>query len=314
MSAGAGADAGADASGAGAFAGASGGAFDAVVIGGGYAGMAAALQLARARRRVAVIDAGLRRNRFAGASHGVLGMDGVDAGEIAATARAQLLRYPSVRWIEDEAVSAAGRLDDFTVQTGAGEALRARRLVLATGVRDLLPPIEGLAARWGSGVLHCPYCHGYELEGAPTAFLAQGPEDLRAALLVCDWGPCTVLTNGAFAPDAAMRSALEAAGAALEPAPILRIEGAADVVLRGGAVLRVAALFLRPRTEPASPIAAQLGVAQGAEGRILVNGDGCSSAPGVYACGDGASASQTVSLAIGGGAWVGMRLHKSLLM
>src|SRR5688500_17510601 len=124
---------------------------DAIVIGGSYSGLSAALQLARARRRIAVVDAGLRRNRFAACSHGFLGQDGRAPADIVEDAKAQLLAYPHVRWVPETAASAEKRGDGFAVAT-PGETLQASRLVLATGVVDELPPIEGLAERWGRSV------------------------------------------------------------------------------------------------------------------------------------------------------------------
>ena len=140
---------------------------DVIVIGGSYAGMAAALQLLRAYRAVKVIDAGERRNRFADLSHGFLGQDGVAAAEIALTARRQLEAYPTLSWVEERATAVTGGTDDFTVTTADGELHHARRLLFATGLTDELPDIKGLSERWGKSVFHCPYCHGYELDRGP---------------------------------------------------------------------------------------------------------------------------------------------------
>jgi thioredoxin reductase len=146
---------------------------DFAVLGGSYAGLSAALQLARARRQVLVVDAGQRRNRFVdeagGSSHGFLGQDGRAPAEIAAEAKRQLLRYPTVKWIDGMA-DQAERLPNGRFAFRVGDvALSAARLVLATGVRDELPPVAGLAQRWGRSVFHCPYCHGYELGSSPVA-------------------------------------------------------------------------------------------------------------------------------------------------
>jgi thioredoxin reductase len=146
-------------------------AYDVIVIGGSYAGMAGALQLVRGRRKVAVIDAGVRRNRFAAHSHGLLGQDGKSPAAIAEEAKAQLLEYPSLDWIDGVARSVEKTGDLFSVTTYQGE-LFAKRLLLATGVSDTLPAINGLQDRWGRSVFHCPYCHGYELNQGPLGVLA----------------------------------------------------------------------------------------------------------------------------------------------
>ena len=146
--------------------------YDVVIVGGSYAGLSAGLQLARGRRKVLVIDAGLRRNRFAQHSHGFLGQDGRAPGDIAAQARAQLLAYPNVEWVDQSAVKAGQCAEGFAVVTADGQRFAARRLIIATGMVDVLPEIPGLAERWGKHVFHCPYCHGYELDGGPIGVLA----------------------------------------------------------------------------------------------------------------------------------------------
>lgn len=122
---------------------------DVIVVGGSYSGMAAALQLVRARRSVLVIDAGQRRNRFAGHSHGFLGQDGVPPDEIAANARRQLEAYPTLTWLEGRVETITGQADEFTVTTADGQSQLGRRILLATGVADQLPEVDGLAQRWG---------------------------------------------------------------------------------------------------------------------------------------------------------------------
>jgi len=153
--------------------------FDALVIGGSYGGLSAAMQLARARRRVLVVDAGQKRNRFAKTSHGFLTQDGRSPDAIAADGRAQLLLYPTVRWLHGTATEAEPLQDGFAVRTEAGERLQARVLVLATGVVDELPDIPGVAERWGRHVFHCPYCHGYELDRGRIGVLGVGPTSLH---------------------------------------------------------------------------------------------------------------------------------------
>ena len=133
--------------------------YDAIIIGGSYAGLSAALTLARAKRRVLVVDAGQRRNRFAHSSHGFLTQDGADPAAIAATAREQLMKYPTVTWRDDTVVEATAGTP-FGFGLAGGERVEARRVVLATGVVDELPDLPGVAERWGRSIFHCPYCHG----------------------------------------------------------------------------------------------------------------------------------------------------------
>ncbi len=290
--------------------------YDVIVVGGSYAGMAAALQLVRARRQVLIIDAGLRRNRFASHSHGFLSQDGVDPAEIARVARAQLQAYPTLHWVEGQAASAAGQKDAFVVTLGDGTRHQGRRLLFAMGVSDTLPMIEGLAERWGRHVFHCPYCHGYELNQGPIGVIATGPMSVHQAQLVVEWGPLTLLTNGVVSPDEATQADLAARGVKSDPTPITRLVGEADVVLADGRTLHFAGLFTASRNRPATPIAEAFGCA------LTETPFGChiqtdetkqTSVPGAFACGDVARVPHSVTLAVADGAWAGAQLHRSLV-
>lgn len=289
---------------------------DVIVIGGSYAGMAAALQLLRARRTVLVIDAGLRRNRFASHSHGFLTQDGVDPAEIARAARRQLEAYPTLTWIEGTAGAAAGEKDAFVVTTVDGRRFEARRLLFATGVSDELPAIEGLAERWGKSVFHCPYCHGYELNRGRIGVIATGPMSVHQAQLIPEWGEVTFFTNGAVALDDALRRDLSNRGVSIEEAAIARLDGHADVVLADGRRLEFAGLFTATRNAPATPVAATLGceIEETPFGtQIRVDGMKETGIAGAFACGDAARVPHSVSLAVGDGAWAGAQLHRSLV-
>lgn len=291
--------------------------YDVIIVGGSYAGLSAGLQLARARRSVLVLDSGLRRNRFAGTSHGFLGQDGRAPGDIAAEARAQLMAYPTVQWLADTAVEAMQAAAGFDVRTLAGKQLSARRLILASGVIDELPDIEGLQPRWGQSVFHCPYCHGYELNQGAIGVLATSPLSIHHALMLPDWGPTTFFINGVFEPDAEQLAQLAARGVRLETRRVRRIDGArADVVLSDGEIVAVAGLFAMPRTRMASPLADQLGCVfeEGPMGPFIqTDATQQTSVPGVFACGDAALAAGSVALAVGDGARAGAGTHRSLI-
>lgn len=291
---------------------------DYAVIGGSYAGLSAALQLARARRKVLVVDAGQRRNRFVdeggGTAHGFLSRDGEAPGAIAAEARRQLMRYATVQWLDgtaDDARPADG--GRFAFQAG-GQAVVARWLVLATGVLDELPPVPGLAERWGRSVFHCPYCHGYELDAGPIGIVAASPLAQHHALMLSDWGQPTLLLNGAYVPTPDDLAAFARRGTQVEATPIARIDGVADVVLTDGRVLRMNGLFTQPRTSMASPIAAQLGcvLADGPMGPFIqVDAMQQTSVPSVFACGDAARAAGNVAFAVADGAMAGVAAHRA---
>ena len=290
---------------------------DVIVIGGSYAGLSAALPLVRARRRVLVIDAGQRRNRFAVHSHGFLTQDGTEAARIAAIGRDQLLAYPTASWREGVAARAEAADGGFRVVMEDGEEATGRRLIVASGVKDHLPDVPGLAERWGRSVFHCPYCHGYELGGGHAGVLASSELSLHHALMLPDWGPTTLLLNGAFVPDADQAAQLDRRGVHVETGLVERIDGAADVVMRDGRILPFAGLFTLTRVAPASPIAAQLGCAmdESPAGTVIrVDAMKATSVPGVFACGDVARAAGSVPLAVGDGAMAGTAAHRSLMI
>ncbi|ANB19501.1 NAD(P)/FAD-dependent oxidoreductase [Dokdonella koreensis] len=289
---------------------------DVVVIGGSYAGLSAALQLARARRRVLVVDAGVRRNRFAAHSHGFLGQDGRAPGDIAAAGRAEVLAYPTVRWHDGAATGAQADGDGFAVSLADGATVRARRLVLAVGVEDQLPPIDGLASRWGRSVFHCPYCHGYELGGGRIGVLATSALSHHHAMMLPDWGTVTLFTNGCYAPDAAQREALAARGVAIEPARVECLVDMATLALADGRRVVLDGLFTLSRTQVNGSVAAQLGCAmdEGPMGAYLrTDAIKETSVPGVFACGDAARAAGSIAFAVGDGVQAGVGAHQSLL-
>jgi len=291
--------------------------YDAIIVGGSYAGISAALQLARARRKVLVVDAGKRRNRFAATSHGFLGQDGQDPAKIASQARDQLLVYPNVDWLCQEASSASKQPDGLTVTTADGNSFTGQRLILAGGVIDKLPNIPGLAQRWGKYVFHCPYCHGYELQNGPIGVLAATPLAMHHALMLPDWGPTTLFLNQVFEPDAEQLAKLAQRGVTLEREPVASIGGnAADVTLANGRVVALAGLFTQPSTSVASPLAAQLGCQfeAGPLGDFIkVDALRETSVPGVFACGDAAITAGNVAMAVGSGAQAGATAHQSLI-
>lgn len=291
--------------------------YDAIVIGGSYAGLSAAMQLARARRKVLVVDAGRRRNRFAAHSHGFLGQDGRAPGDIAAAGRAELAAYSTVTFAEGEVVSAAGIGNDFTVRLADGADRQARRLILATGMTDILPEIPGLAERWGKSVFICPYCDGYELDGGPIAVIASGSQSYHHAMMLPDWGPTTYFLNGAHQPDTAQRAALLGRGVVVEETAIAEITGdRADIVLTDGRVQSFRGAFTAGRIVMSSPVATQLGcdLEDGPIGQFVKVGfRGDTSVPGVFACGDIARGVGSVALAVGDGAIAGAAAHQSII-
>ncbi|QIL90602.1 FAD-binding protein [Microbulbifer sp. SH-1] len=291
--------------------------FDVAVIGGSYAGMTAALQLARGRRKVLVVDAGQRRNRFAAHAYGILGQDGRPPAEIAADGRAQLLRYPNVTCVEATVESIEKTADDFQLQTQQGEVYHASRVILATGVSDELPNIPGLRERWGRAVFHCPYCHGYELDEAPLGVLAVGEISMHQALILPDWGPTTFFINGAFEPSADQLRQLVQRNVTVERTPVEKITGGrAAVNLQDGRIIELSGLFVATQLRHPRPLADQLGCAfeETPMGAVIqTDAMQATSIAGVFACGDSARAAGNVTFAMADGAMAGVAAHRSLM-
>jgi thioredoxin reductase len=289
---------------------------DVIIVGGSYAGLSAGLQLARARRKVLMIDAGQRRNRFAATSHGFLGQDGQAPGVIAAEGRSQLMEYPTVTWVQDSVLEAVAQQGGFSVRTQCNGEFKAQRLILATGVVDDLPAVEGLQERWGTRVFHCPYCHGYELDQGRIGVLATSPLAMHHALMLPDWGTTTLFTNGVFTPDAEQQAQLDRRGVAVESTQVTRISGdRADLELADGRVIALDGVFTMTRTR-ISPLAAQLGceLVDGPSGAYLHTNDmRQTSVSGVFACGDTSLAAGSVALAVGEGVRAGVGAHFSLI-
>lgn len=288
---------------------------DAVVVGGSFAGLSAALQLARARRRVAIIDSGLRRNRFADVSHGFLGQDGRAPADIVAGAKAQLLAYPTAEWLSAVAHSAARTPSGFKVNAG-DLVLATQRLVLATGVVDELPALPGLAERWGRSVFHCPYCHGYELANGAIGVLGSGPMSMQQAMLLSDWGRVTLFVNQTFEPDETQTQLLHGRDVSIETVPVKAIADHATVLLTDGRRLPFAGLFTLTSTRMSSPLAQQLGCdfEQGPSGPYIRRSEFMeTTVAGVFACGDASRPFGNVATAVADGAIAGAFAHRSLI-
>ncbi|HVW51859.1 MAG TPA: NAD(P)/FAD-dependent oxidoreductase [Trinickia sp.] len=294
--------------------------FDVIVVGGSFAGLSAAMQLARARRRVLVLDDRRPRNRFAPHSHGFLGQDGKAPAEIIGEATAQLAAYPTARIVVREAGKAERIGERFVVTQSDGTTLSADRLILATGVRDELPSLPGLKERWGLSVLHCPYCHGYEVGNKRLGVLATHALSVHQAVLVSDWGPTTWFTQGIAQPTPEEAALLDTRNVLIEPTPVVEVIGASPNItglrLADSRIVAIDALFIAPRTRMASPLAAQLGCAfeEGPMGAVIrVDEWKQTSVPGVFAAGDASSMWSNATFASATGVAAGVAAHRSLI-
>jgi thioredoxin reductase len=294
---------------------------DVIIIGGSFAGLAAALQLGRARRKVTVLDTGLQRNRFAGHSHGVLGHDHKPPLEILAEARQQLARYPTIKLVNARADSISGAIDNFSVATIDGESFGARRLILSYGLVDQMPDVPGFADNWGAAIIPCPYCDGFEVAGEHWGLVWSGAQSHNQVKLFQDWTDrLTLFADGHDIP-ADIRA--DVAGRNI---PIVdhRIAGVArrgdhgaTIKLDTGALIEVDILFAHPRNKPSANLHAALGLAtiETPLGVVLkVDERRETSIPGIYAAGDLANPGMpSVTTAVWQGATAGISAQQSML-
>ncbi len=261
--------------------------YDVVIVGGGAAGLSAALVLGRARRRVAVVDAGSPRNAPAEHMQGFLSRDGMPPAELLALGRAEVSAY-GVESIGDR----VERIEPgFSVRLGGGGAIRARRILLATGVRDVLPDIPGVRERWGRDLLHCPYCHGWEVRDEAIGVLGTRPDAVQHALLVRQWSDDVVFFAHTLTLGPDDRASLEARGVHVAPGVVERLvvddDRLTGVELVGGQMVPRAAVFVRPVSVPHDiGLAAGLGCELDDAGFPIVDGTGRTSAGGVWAAGN----------------------------
>ena len=264
---------------------------DVIVVGAGPAGLSAALTLGRQRRNVLVLDSGEPRNAPAEGVHMFLSRDGVPPAELRRLGRADLAAYATVEYREAVAASAARGSDGFEVTLSGGDTERARSLILATGIADEMPALDGVAERFGKSVFHCPFCHGFEARDQPLAVLGNDFVHAVLALYLADRLTSDVIlcTGGPQRLGAEVVAKLAERGVGVREGELAAVEGdfgRLKVVLADGEVLERGAIFLHPDTRQKSPLAAQLGCETLQDGTVRVDERQLTTVPGVFAAGD----------------------------
>lgn len=293
--------------------------FDVIVIGGGAAGLSAALMLVRARRDVLVIDAGSPRNRFADHMYSVLGHDGLDPAELLAIGRQELAGY-GAQLRTGQVIGVETTADAVRIRTADGDDLVARALIVATGLTDRLPDIPGLARWWGRGVLHCPYCHGYEVRDQRLGVLATGPLGLHQAQLLRQWSQnLTFFSAGAGELEPEMVRRLDSRGIRIVAEPVVEVLG--DDRLRSvrtadGTVIELDAVFTAGTAEPHDGFLAPLELARQTNpvGSFLaVDRTGRTSHPRIFAVGNVVDPMANVAQSMGAGSLTGGFVNMELV-
>jgi thioredoxin reductase len=297
--------------------------FDAVVVGAGPAGLNAALVLGRARRRVLLADYGPPRNAASHAMHGFVSRDGIGPSELRQIGRLQLEPYPSVQLVSEPVEDVEANGERFSVTVSHDAPIEARKILLAVGIKDETPRLEGFDSLYGNSVLHCFYCDGWEVRDQQLAAFSDGASGYRTALMLLGWSKDVVFcTNGPSELTAEERAHLAAQGVTLNEQRVARLEGGGGqlerLVFEDGSSLARQALFFHSPVRLSSPLPGRIGCAMTEQGRIEVDEGGRTSVPGVFAAGDaarraGQHPTTQVVLAAGSGALAAIALHQELM-
>jgi thioredoxin reductase len=290
--------------------------FDVVVVGGGAAGLSAALVLGRARRTVAVVDAGAPRNAPAARMQGFLSRDGLPPRELLAIGRDEVTSYGGVL-VDGKAAAIEPTPHGFEVHLAGGPSLAARRLLIATGLRDELPDLPGVRERWGRDVLHCPYCHGHEVRDQPVAVLGGIPEAAQHAQLVRQWSSDVVFFPRTVELTADDREQLTARAIGIVDGPVRRLVVEDDrlvgIEMTDGRIVPRAAVFVRPRFVPDDHLLVGLGCAVDEAGWVITDRTGRTSVPGVWAAGNAVNPRAQVITAAGEGSAAAIAINADLV-
>ena len=289
--------------------------YEVIIVGGSYAGLSAAMALGRSVRQVLIIDSGKPCNRQTPHSHNFITQDGSPPTAIAEQAKAQVLDYPTVTSRTDLVIAVEGSDGDFTVRTESDSTFLAKKLLFATGVEDIMPDIPGFAECWGISVIHCPYCHGYEVKGKNTGILTNGETTYEFARLISNWtSQITIFSNGPATFD---RQRIENLGVNIVDTTIKEIvhrKGYLNYLVGGeGNQYPLDALYARPAFRQHCPIPEQLGCKLTEGGHIEVDGFQKTNVPGIYAVGDNTSPFRAVSMATAAGTIAGAFINHELI-
>jgi thioredoxin reductase len=291
--------------------------YDVAVVGGGAAGLSAALVLARARRAVVVIDAGEPRNAPAAHMQGFLSRDGMPPAELLAAGRDEVAGYGG--HLVSGTVTAVRPLDDggFELTLADGRAMSARRVLVTTGLRDELPALPGVRERWGHDLLHCPYCHGHEVRDQRLGVLGGTPDAVQHALVIRQWSGDVVFFSHTSTPTAEEREQLVARAIGIVDGPVGRLVVEGDrlqgVELEDGRVVRRDAVFVRPAFTPNSDLLTGLGCETHENGWVVADPTGRTSVTGVWVAGNAVNPRAQVITAAGEGSASAIAINADLV-
>lgn len=292
--------------------------YEVIIIGGSYSGLSAAMTLGRALRNVLIIDSGKPCNAQTPHSQNFLTQDGQTPQEISSKAKEQVAKYKTVHFYDGFALGGKKTGHGFEISTLSGKIFLAKKLIFATGVKDIMPNLKGFSESWGISVIHCPYCHGYEVRNEKTGILGNGDYGFDFSRLIYNWTKdLTLFTNGK-----SMLSSEETELLGKHNIPIVETEIDSleqkngyieNVVFKDGSKSSLKALYARPAFVQRSDIPSSLGCALTEQGHIQVDAFQKTTLPGVYACGDNTTPMRTVSNAVAMGTMAGAALNRELI-
>ncbi|MCD0469334.1 NAD(P)/FAD-dependent oxidoreductase [Flavobacterium sp. JAS] len=292
--------------------------FEVIIVGGSYSGLSAAMSLGRSLRQVLVIDSGLSCNRQTPHSHNFITHDGEKPAVISAKAKLQVDFYTTVQFYNGLAISASKTENGFEIKTESGLAFTSRKVLFATGVKDLLPDIKGFAGCWGISVLHCPYCHGYEVKKEKTAIIANGEMGFEFAKLISNWTKdLRLLTNGKLTLSSEEVQILNQHKIEIIEDEIDSLEhengNIQNIVFKNQSKISIKAIYARPPFEQHCHLPETLGCELTQQGLIKVDAFQKTNIPGVFASGDSVIQARSVAMAVSSGSFAGASINKELI-
>lgn len=293
--------------------------FDVIVIGGSYAGLSAAMALGRSLRKVLVIDSGQPCNRFTPHSHNFITHDGATPTNIATLAKEQVMVYKTVNWLNAKAVDAQKTLHGFVITNDGGEQFATEKLLFATGIIDMIPDISGFAECWGKSIVHCPYCHGYEVKGSTTAIMGNDTFGYEFAHFISNWtDKLWLLTNGISTLSREQTAVLNKKGIEVIESPVIEVfhnEGyLSNLVFANGRKQPFTTIYAHLQKKQHCNLAEILGCELTEHGLIRVDGLQQTNIHGIYAAGDNTNLMRSISTAVAQGGMAGAMLNKDYVM
>lgn len=292
--------------------------YDVIIVGGSYAGLSAAMSLGRALRKVLVIDAGDPCNKQTPHSHNFLTQDGMKPADLAAISREQVSKYDTISFVHDVAIKGEKKEDRFVISTSGGDEYLSSKLLFATGLKDTLPDIKGLAECWGITALHCPYCHGYEVKQSKIGIFGNGDLGFDLSKLISNWTKdLTLFTNGSSTVSEEQTNKLHRHNIRIIEKPIAELDHRSGhlrgVLFTDGTTEELSAIFLRSVLTQKCEIPVQLGCEMNEHGFLIVDGFQQTNIRGIFAAGDNTTMMRAVANAVASGNKAGAVINKDLI-